>query len=85
MIRIVCSDKLLGTLCFEFTQVYMAPHAGLCDLYDRYSYIGAMVGYSLAVDEQIRQINAQFRTAFALAKSVDVLRCIINHSIQFFF
>ncbi len=32
-----------------------------------------MVGHSLAVYEQVGQINAQLRAAFALAKSVDML------------
>ena len=50
----------------------MAPHAGLCDLNDRHCDIGAMVGNSLAVDQQVGQINSQFRTAFAFAKSVNM-------------
>ena len=73
MIGIVSTDKLLGTLRFEFAQVYMAPHAGLCDLDNRYRYIGAMVGHSLAVYQKIGQVNAKFRAAFAFAKSVDML------------
>ena len=32
MIRIVSANKLLGTLCFQFIEVDMASHTGLCDL-----------------------------------------------------
>ena len=35
MIGIVSADKLLGTLSFQFGEIYMAPHAGLCYLDNR--------------------------------------------------
>ena len=73
MIGIVSTDKLLGTLRFEFAQVYMAPHAGLCDLDNRNCDIGAMVGHSLAVYQKIGQVNAKLRTAFTLTESFDML------------
>ena len=53
MIGIVSTDKLLGMLCFQFVEIDMASHTGLCDLDNRHCDIGAMVGNSLAVYQQV--------------------------------
>lgn len=51
----------------------MAEEFFLSYLDNGHSNIGTMVGYSLAVDEQIGEVYAQLRAAFACAKSGDML------------
>ena len=84
IIRIVSSDKFLGTLCFQFREIYMAPYTRICDLYNGYSYIGAMVGHSFTVYQKIRKVNAKFGAAFTLAKSFDMLisYCLYNQVLR---
>ncbi len=62
-------NKLWRLVVPEIVQISVIVETGLVELDDGYGNIGTMIGYPFTVDEQIGQIDSQFRMAFSVAES----------------